>query len=104
MQDLSAPDGTQSLRTCTEIRAAYEELVGGNRQTACSRDEDCHLVFGQCGRGLGGCYHAVNHTVRQADVDALGDRYQELMCFGPVCACAPPPPVECRTRRCVLRL
>jgi hypothetical protein len=90
------------LRNCEEVRASYKTLLTTPEHTRCSADADCQTVSGECGLGLGGCYHAVNHSVAQEAVSALGTRYQELSCTGPVCRCARPPAAHCTQGVCAL--
>ncbi len=98
--DLSPPVAGKPLRNCEAVRAAYKELLTTPAHLRCSADTDCQVVSGECAMGLGGCYHAVNHTITQAAVSALGARFQELGCSGPVCRCARPPAARCEQSRC----
>ena len=90
------------LRSCDDVRAAYQALLTAAPHTSCSAAADCQTVSGECGLGLGGCYHAVNRAVTQQAVSALGTRYQELGCTGPVCRCTRPPVAQCVQGRCAL--
>ena len=90
------------LHTCADVRSAYKVLLTTAEHTRCTADADCQTVSGECGLGLGGCYHAVNHAVAQEAVSALGARYQELSCTGPVCRCTRPPVAQCVQGRCAL--
>lgn len=76
--------------TCADVEAAYGYLTG-DASRACAVDGDCQIVWGQCGVGLGGCWHAVNQAVRAAELQALGAQYSALFCTEAVCDCAPPP-------------
>ena len=96
-------DLSQAPMSCAEIRAAYDDLVSEKNRT-CGVPEDCQLLGGQCGVGLGGCYHAVNKTVSQEQIDLLGTRFHDSGCFGAVCRCPGPPAVECRDRLCQPKL
>jgi hypothetical protein len=95
---------TSELKSCEDVLAVYELVIAGGRR--CRAELGCHIVFGHCGIGLGGCYHAVNRTVRQEHLDALAQRFVELNgtidCVRPVCACAPPPrDAVCADQACV---
>jgi len=78
---------TNSL-SCDEIEAVYDDYVS---HTACQDDSDCVSVWGQCGIGVGGCYHVVNREWGQDGLDALGQAWNDAGCSGPVCDCAEPP-------------
>ena len=79
--------------SCDDIADSYNDLVQDAR--ACDSDDACQLLYGQCGVGIGGCYEAVNMSVSQDDLNALGAAWSEGECFGPVCDCAEPPAVAC---------
>ncbi len=89
------PDGidslvcTSALETCEDVRAVYD-LITRDLGRLCD-GEECHVVLGDCGIGLGDCYYAVSTRIRQEDLAALARRFGELRCVGPVCFCAPPP-------------
>jgi hypothetical protein len=92
-------DGDGAPLTCADIEAAYDMLVG---MTGCSDDSDCKIVFGQCGVGLGGCYHAVNSSVDEADLVALGQQYAAGNCTDSVCDCPEPPAgAQCFDGACI---
>jgi hypothetical protein len=76
------------LRSCEEITAVYNDYVS---HAACEDDADCAVVLGQCGIGIGGCHHIVNHRWGQEGVTALGQEWSAAGCMGPVCDCAQPP-------------
>ena len=82
-------DGGEAL-SCNEIETHYDSLVGFPH--ACDTDQDCQILEGQCGVGLGACYHAVNDSVSQQDLVDLAQTYSQTGCTGPVCDCPPPPP------------
>jgi hypothetical protein len=77
----------QTLSTCEAVEAAYDRLTSG-RFATCQHDTDCHIVYGQCTYGLGGCYEVVNHAMTDAELQTLGIRYAELDCTRGVCDCA----------------
>lgn len=76
------------VKTCADVEAEYLAL---SATVACSAHEDCSVLSGHCGVGVGGCYAIVNGSVGQADLDALAAEWTALGCSGPVCKCAPPP-------------
>jgi hypothetical protein len=84
--------------TCAEIEADYAALVG---PAACEAPEDCELLNGACGLGLGGCYELSNGSTTQAQLDELGLRYADAGCTSGVCDCAEPPAVDCVEQVCV---
>ena len=84
------------------MRSAYKALLTSAEHTSCSGEADCQTVTGQCALGIGGCYHAVNHTVAQEAVTALGARFEALSCTGPVCRCTRPPAAHCVQGHCAL--
>lgn len=73
---------------CGDIEAEYESLV---TMTACQGDEQCKIIQGHCGVGLGGCDYAVNLGVSEAELDQLAQAYTNANCTNGVCDCAPPP-------------
>jgi hypothetical protein len=79
---------TGGFGSCAEIEAAY---AGEVSLTQCSGDEDCKIVLGHCGVGLGGCDYAVNVEVSETLLDQLADAYVAANCTQGVCDCAPPP-------------
>lgn len=79
---------TGGFGSCAEIEAAYESEVS---LAQCSVDEDCKIVLGHCGVGLGGCDYAVNVEVSETLLDQLADAYVAANCTQAVCDCAPPP-------------
>ncbi len=79
---------TGGFGSCAEIEAAYEGEVA---LAQCSVDEDCKIVLGHCGVGLGGCDYAVNVEVSETLLDQLADAYVAANCTQGVCDCAPPP-------------
>ena len=85
---------TRDLESCRDVERVYEALTGP-AGSACRPEIGCHILFGHCGVGLGGCYYAVSRTVRQEHLDALSERYIELdglaTCASGVCRCARPP-------------
>ena len=85
--------------TCDEIQQTYADLVGDN--AGCEKAEDCQILWGQCGQGLGGCYEAVNGNVTQEQLTALGQEFAEMGCTQWVCDCSPPPEVECQDNVCI---
>ncbi|HEY6728007.1 MAG TPA: hypothetical protein VI197_28555 [Polyangiaceae bacterium] len=74
--------------SCSEIEAAYDAYVS---HTACQDDSDCTTVLGQCGVGLGGCFHAINRRWEESGLQALGEAWQTKDCGGGVCDCDEPP-------------
>jgi hypothetical protein len=83
---------------CGGIQTQYEGLVNENR--ACNVADDCQTLNGQCGVGLGGCYEAVNQSISQEDLNALGDEFSRANCFAAVCDCAEAPAVDCVAGQC----
>jgi len=79
--------------SCATLEADYQMLV--ESAASCDKDADCQLLYGQCWTGLGGCYEFVNQSVSQADLDGMGQKYQDAGCSGAVCKCAPPPLPAC---------
>jgi len=97
--EFGGPICTSEMSTCDEVIEVYTALVSRS-EGACDPAVGCHLVFGHCGVGLGGCYYALPRTVTQEHLDALSQRFIELggleSCPGPVCRCpAPPKGVRC---------
>jgi hypothetical protein len=87
--------------TCEEITAEYDGLVGPTSQS-CDATDICQVLNGHCSGGLGGCFHVVNSSVTQADLDALYAAWQAQDCMGPVCDCMPTPPgAGCEMGMCV---
>jgi len=84
--------------TCEEIQQTYADLVADN--SSCEVTDDCQVLWGQCGQGLGGCYEAVNGNVTQEELSALGSQFAEQGCTQWVCDCTPPPEVECKDNVC----
>jgi len=74
--------------SCDEIEALSDAYVS---HTACQDDSDCLMVYGQCGIGVGGCYHVVNREWDSAGLEAIGAAWANAGCTGPVCDCAEPP-------------
>ena len=94
-------DGVATCNSCSRIEAEYTRLT---EQVTCAGNTDCHLLFGSCGVGLGGCYYPVKVGVSQAQLDALSAQWTALGCEAgrPVCRCAAPPDtVSCDTGTCV---
>lgn len=83
---------TVDTDTCPQLEADYAALV---TPPACSGPEDCQVLNGQCGVGLGGCYELSNGAVTQAELDALGAAYSAASCTSAVCDCAEAAPVDC---------
>jgi hypothetical protein len=73
---------------CNEIEAEYEALV---TMTDCDADDQCKIIQGHCGVGLGGCDYAVNVGVSETALDELADAYTDANCTNGVCDCAAPP-------------
>jgi hypothetical protein len=71
-----------------------------NDNRACNVADDCQTLNGQCGVGLGGCYEAVNQSISQEDLNALGDEFSRANCFAAVCDCAEAPAVDCVAGQC----
>ncbi len=93
--------GVAACESCASLEAAYERLTA---MTACSDNGGCHLLFGHCGAGLGGCYHPASTNVTQDELDALSERWVALGCDAgrPVCRCAAPPAtIRCEAGACV---
>ncbi len=81
------------LDSCEEIEDNYAEVINANR--ACEANEDCQLLNGHCGVGIGGCYAAVNQDLSQEELNDAASAWRDAECIGPVCDCAPPPAVIC---------
>jgi hypothetical protein len=84
-EDAGQPD---AARGCAEIEADYQRLA---MSSTCEMSNQCKVVIGHCGVGLGGCHYTVNQLVTQADLDALAMEWTMLGCTGPVCRCIAPP-------------
>ena len=84
--------------SCGDIEASYEDLVGGAQ--GCEADEDCRIVSGQCGVGLGGCYESVNASLVDGELEALGRVYSGQGCTMGVCDCDIAPPAACKEGVC----
>lgn len=93
-----APD--QDEDPCPQIQSDYDALL--EQASGCQVDADCGWLYGQCGLGLGSCYEAVNQSLRQQDLGALGARWFQNRCGGEPCRCDTPPPIACQEGRCVL--
>ena len=92
--------GSDAGGACMMVTDQYNIIVANN---SCSLPSDCQIVSGQCGVGLGGCYHAVNNDVVESDLVQLGQVYSTLGCTTAVCACAPPPTAAaCVDSVCIL--
>ena len=102
--DSSSTDATSTTEetgstTCSEVQAEYELEVA---KTDCSVDEDCKIILGHCGVGLGGCYYAVNASVDEASLDVLAQIWSDGGCTQGVCDCAEPPATAiCEANVCV---
>jgi hypothetical protein len=81
---------TSELTTCEEITNLYEFLVSELGRT-CGDEGNCHVVWGHCGVGIGGCYYVLNDLVSQEDLNVLGRLFSEGGCTRFVCDCAPLP-------------
>lgn len=91
--------------TCAALEAMYEALVGPTSMR-CGAPGECHILFGHCGVGLGGCHYALNTGVTQAQLDALATRWTAMGCDvgRPVCDCpVPPDMVRCDAGGCLAR-
>ncbi|MEM7479850.1 MAG: hypothetical protein AAF481_01640 [Acidobacteriota bacterium] len=98
--EASVAQQAAALDDCEAVAMSYGELM--EEQSACSADEDCHVVAGDCAVGLGGCYYAVSVEVTEAVKRPLVDRFRDLECSGGVCRCAAPPEsAVCEAGRCV---
>ena len=75
-------------RNCAAIEADYQALA---TRTGCQDMQQCQVVNGHCGVGLGGCWYTVNVSVVQADLDMLAAEFTALGCTGGVCRCTAPP-------------
>ena len=73
---------------CERIQTQYDKLTA---LTQCDTVEDCHIVTGECGVGLGDCYHVVNNEKSPAQLSALGQMWLDNSCGGAVCDCPAPP-------------
>jgi hypothetical protein len=90
-----------TCNSCARIEAEYTRLT---TQVSCAANTDCHLVFGHCGVGLGGCHYPVKTGVSQAQLESLAAQWTALGCDAgrPVCRCAAPPDtVRCDSGSCV---
>lgn len=74
---------------CDALEDAYATALEDH--AACDVDDECVVLNGQCGVGLGGCYVAANRGLTQARLDDLGQAYANAGCTGAVCDCAEPP-------------
>jgi hypothetical protein len=91
-------DTTDTNEACDEIETEYEALV---TMTDCETDDQCKIVAGHCGDGLGGCDYAVNVGVDSA-LDDLAQAYVDANCPDAVCDCGPPPAsAMCMNGSCV---
>lgn len=102
--DAAAADAAMELRTCQDVQAAYKALTEDPARQRCGGSGDCQVLSGQCGAALGPCFHALNRSVTQEMLNALGERYRQLNCvgMGPVCRCPPIPRAECQASACTL--
>jgi hypothetical protein len=90
---------TTGSLSCSEIEAEYESLV---TMTDCQGDDECKIIAGHCGVGLGGCDYAVNVSVAVTALDDLAEAYVAGNCTNGVCDCAPPPAsAVCMNGTCV---
>jgi hypothetical protein len=79
--------------SCEDLRAGYQAAIEG--ASACVTNDDCIILNGQCGVGLGGCYASANASLSQEELNALGASFSEQGCTSAVCDCAPPPASAC---------
>ena len=80
------------VTVCAKVDWDYTNLTVFDFGTKCGVDGDCHIVSGECGHGLGGCWHAVNQNVTQGELDHLGSAWADNGCGTvAICKCAPPP-------------
>jgi hypothetical protein len=104
LENLCTLTDAPPVESCEDREAEYAALVEAEENTICQRDEDCRVLTGQCGVGLGGCYEVVNVAVSQDELDALGAGYSGDGCTGGACDCAEPPEAVCEQNTCVAAL
>lgn len=91
--------------TCADLEAEYEALVGVTA-SMCGAPGECHIVYGHCGVGLGGCHYALNVSTTQEALNDLASRWTAMGCDAgrPVCDCPmPPEDVRCDAGGCLAR-
>ncbi len=77
---------------CEEIDEVYNELIDNAK--GCQVDDDCQVLNGACGVGVGGCYEYVNTSITQEDLDEIASGFQQEGCGDTACGCedfTPPP-------------
>ena len=79
---------TNGVLSCENVEAMY---AGAVSHQSCNAPEDCQILAGQCGGGLGGCWEVTNTGVTQAQLEALAAQFATLGCISAVCKCAAPP-------------
>jgi hypothetical protein len=85
---------------CSDATAQYSFLVDAPQ--TCAADDECHVLNGHCGSGIGGCFHITNGDVTQADLDAIAGDFTSADCTMWVCDCmAPPSGARCVDGLCV---
>lgn len=87
------------VATCADIEAEYRRVVRDG--SACAIDDECMVLSGQCGVGLGGCYEATSRDVSSV-LGELGRQFAELGCTSAVCDCDDPPGARCDGFYCTL--
>lgn len=99
---LAAEISEQTLPTCSDVEQRYADVVSAG--LACTCDDDCRVLVGQCSVGLGGCYEAGGTCAEQGLLDQLAGLYRSHSegCTGAACDCGEAPPVRCVASRCVL--
>src|SRR5690606_29253750 len=77
-------DGDGDNLACGDIELAYDSLVNSRDSADCATDSDCHVVFGHCWAGIGGCWYTLNTSVTQEALDDLADEWQAGQCVSAV--------------------
>lgn len=86
--------------SCAAIEADYAALVDDPASRGCNDVVECKVVFGHCGVGLGGCYHALAQDFDEGQLAALAMVYTDNKCTQGVCDCAEAPPLQCVDNLC----
>lgn len=88
---LAAENSEATLPTCADVEQRYDDVL--DAASACTVDDDCQILTGQCSTGLGGCYEIVSTCLDQGLLNELGALYASHSrgCVEGVCDCDAPP-------------